>query len=218
MTETETRYSQIEKEMLAAVFACSRFRDYVLGNLKIEVKTDHQPLVSIFKKPLNAAPARLQRMLLQLQQYSLKVKYKKGKDLVIADTLSREYLSECEVSEMESDGIQIISAVSITNARVEELQRVLAEDTVLSKLIELSHTGWPMKDTYLTKDLKAYFPIRDEIALDGDVLYRGQKIIVPERLREKYIEILHQGHIGIEGTRRRAREILFWPGMNVDIE
>ena len=218
MTDTETRYSQIEKEMLAVVFACSRFQDYIIGNRQVTVETDHQPLVSIFRKPLNSAPARLQRMLLQLQRYDLTLIYKKGKDLIIADTLSRAYLPESEVSEMELDDTQVISAVSITESKLEELQRASANDLTNGKLMELSNKGWPKTDSSLAPELRHYFPFRDELGLDDGVMYRGQRIIVPEILRQQYLSLLHQGHIGIEGTRRRAREILYWPSMNADIE
>ncbi|KAL7832506.1 hypothetical protein SRHO_G00295240 [Serrasalmus rhombeus] len=43
LTDTETRYAQIEKELLAVVFACTKFRDYIYGKPTI-VETDHQPL------------------------------------------------------------------------------------------------------------------------------------------------------------------------------
>ena len=32
MTETESRYAQIEKELLAAVFTCTKFYDFTYGN------------------------------------------------------------------------------------------------------------------------------------------------------------------------------------------
>ncbi|RXN35136.1 coiled-coil domain-containing protein 102B-like [Labeo rohita] len=56
LTDTETRYAQIKKELFAIVFACTKFRDYVYGKSTI-VETDHQPLVTILKKPIHTAPA-----------------------------------------------------------------------------------------------------------------------------------------------------------------
>ena len=58
------------------------------------VHSDHQPLETIFKKPLSRAPRRLQRMMLRLQNYHFTVQYKKGKELFMADTLSRAALSD----------------------------------------------------------------------------------------------------------------------------
>ena len=62
------RVLQIEKELLAIVFACNHFEAYIYGRDAIQVETDHQPLVSIVKKPLNSTPSWLQRMLLKLQK------------------------------------------------------------------------------------------------------------------------------------------------------
>ncbi|KAJ8393225.1 hypothetical protein AAFF_G00062970 [Aldrovandia affinis] len=70
LTQMEQRYAQIKKECLA-------------------VHSDHKLLETIFKKPLLTAPKRLQRMLLRLQRYQLRVEYKQGNDLHIADFLSR---------------------------------------------------------------------------------------------------------------------------------
>ena len=91
LTETETRYAQIEKELLAVVFACTKLKNYICAK-QVTVETDHQPLISITKKPLSAAPARLQRMLMRLQSHDIHLVYRKGKDLVLADALSRAYL------------------------------------------------------------------------------------------------------------------------------
>ena len=46
MSETEQRYSQIEKEALGIVWACEKFKDYVLGK-HIDLETDHKPLVPL---------------------------------------------------------------------------------------------------------------------------------------------------------------------------
>ena len=81
LTPAETRYAQIEKELLTKVFACDRFEAYVYGRELVNIASDHKPLQPIFLKSLDSAPKRLQRMLLRLQKYSLQVKYKKGKDM-----------------------------------------------------------------------------------------------------------------------------------------
>ena len=91
LTNTEKNYAQIEKELLSIVHGCIRFDQYVYGR-EITVQTDHKPLENILKRPLLQAPRRLQPMLLQLQRYHLNVVYKPGKELLIADTLSRAYL------------------------------------------------------------------------------------------------------------------------------
>ena len=75
LTATERNYALIEKELLAIVFACEKFDQYVYVREKVHVQSDHKPLEVTFKKPLVTAPKRLQRMLLRLQRYSLDVTY-----------------------------------------------------------------------------------------------------------------------------------------------
>ena len=50
--------------MGAVVFACTKFHDYILGKT-VTIETDHKPLVTIFKKSIDKASARLQNMLLK---------------------------------------------------------------------------------------------------------------------------------------------------------
>ena len=78
LTSAETRYAQIEKELLAIVFACEHFYLYVYGRYRVRVHTDHKPLETI--EPLYSAPKRLQRMLLRLQVFNIEVEYLKGKE------------------------------------------------------------------------------------------------------------------------------------------
>ena len=93
MNDTQRRYAQIEKELLAVVFACKRFHQYVYGKT-ITVESDHKPLEAIFKKPLSQAPSRLQKMLMQLQAYDINLVYKTGSEMYIADALSRAFPPE----------------------------------------------------------------------------------------------------------------------------
>ena len=88
LRDTETRYANIERELLAMVFACQRFSTYLLGRSFI-AESDHKPLEMIAMKNLANAPPRLQRMLLELQRYDVTIKYQPGREMQLADALSR---------------------------------------------------------------------------------------------------------------------------------
>ena len=94
LSATEKNYAQIEKGWLAIVSCMEKCHHYLYGKHDITVHSDHQPLETIFKKPLSRAPQRLQRMMLRLQNYHFTVQYKKGKEFFVADTLSRAALSD----------------------------------------------------------------------------------------------------------------------------
>ena len=84
--EAQENYSTTEKEMLAMVFACEKFRPYILGSYVI-IHTDHVAIKYLMAK--KEANPRLIRWVLLLQEFDLKIKDKKGCDNVIADHLSR---------------------------------------------------------------------------------------------------------------------------------
>ena len=87
LTDTEYRYSNIERELLGVVFGLERLHHYTFGS-SITVETDHQPLTSIWKKTIATSSPRLQRLLLRLAQYDVHIEYLRGKENVIADALS----------------------------------------------------------------------------------------------------------------------------------
>ena len=95
MRPNEVLWAQIEKEILAICAACEKWDLWLYGK-QITIHTDHQPLETIFKKPLSEAPRGLQRLLMRLQRYDIDVVYKKGSSLVLAYTLSRAPLSSIE--------------------------------------------------------------------------------------------------------------------------
>ena len=74
LKETECRYAQIEKELLAVVFGVERFHQHIYAK-EVTVETDHRPLLSIISKPLDKTLPRLQRMLLKLQRYHINLQY-----------------------------------------------------------------------------------------------------------------------------------------------
>ena len=123
LTDTETRYAQIEKELLSVIFGLERFHQYTYGRT-VQVRSDHKPLESILKKPLHAAPKRLQRMLLQLQKYDIRLQYTPGKEMYIADTLSRAYLKDLpNDNESDIEGVNMLSDLPISEQRISEIQQ-----------------------------------------------------------------------------------------------
>ena len=176
MTETEGKYAQIEKELLAAVFACTKFHDFIYGH-KAVIETDHKPLITIVKKPLHAAPARLQRMLLQLQRYDLEFVYKRGKDLFVADTLSRAYIEE-EPGKESKYGFEAMSVNSISPTRMEELRKTTNTDPEMQKLVQVVRNGWPTKYRDVPPEIASYFRVRDELLVDNGLIQKSQQVVV----------------------------------------
>jgi len=109
LTKSEQKWAQIEKELLAIVFACERFHYYVYGR-EFLVESDHKPLEVLLSRDIDSVTMRLQRMLLYLLKYpKMSVKYKPGRDMLVADCLSRAQLpDESDIPEL-ANVIHIIS-------------------------------------------------------------------------------------------------------------
>ncbi|KAJ0179821.1 hypothetical protein K1T71_004412 [Dendrolimus kikuchii] len=221
LTKCQQNYAQIEKEMLSILFGCMKFHQYVYGR-KITVETDHKPLITMFKKALQDTPPRLQRIMLRLQPYDLNVIYKSGKYLYIADTLSRAPLPDNTLLDLDSDidlHINLImSDLTISQGKLQELQESITNDSMLSKIVYYCQNGWPEHKKSVNQSIKPYFSLKDKLHVLNNILLMCDKIVIPESMREYILKLVHEGHQGINSSIRLAKSTVFWPQMNNDIE
>ena len=234
LSAAEVNYAPIEKECLAIKVACTKFYQYLYGKQDVIVHSDHQPLETIFKKPLSSAPKRLQRMMLQLQPFKFTVVYKKGKYMYLADTLSRAALNnpapsgpQEEVFQCDAEDTQEMFRVELETLELDSpemypstIEAIKAEtkvDSTLSVLCEFVAHGWPSDKSQVPTTLRHYYPLQDELALYNGVLYKSHKVIIPRQLQSTMLKKLHQSHQGGESMVRRAREVMYWPGMQAAI-
>ena len=221
LTKTEKAYAQIEKEMLAVVFGCERFNQYVYGQT-VCIETDHRPLVTISKKPLSVAPARIQRFLLRLQKYSFSLVYKPGKEMYLADTLSRAALDinpeEDTIVDTESHIHSLVLSLPVSDQKHIQMLEATVADSTLQTLKQVVKSGWPELRHDVPEGIRHYWPYRDEITEAEGLMFKGQKLIISQSMRTETLQAIHQGHLGMEKCKSRAREVLYWPNINIDIE
>ena len=99
LTKTEEKYSVIEKELLAIAWACKYFRPYLFGK-KFTLFTDHKPLTYMFS--LKDPNDKMIRWRLRLEEFDYEVKYRPGKQNVVADGLSRIKTNEINANELDA--------------------------------------------------------------------------------------------------------------------
>lgn len=223
LTAPESRWAQIEKEMLAIVYGCTKFHQYIYGHKLVTVESDHKPLESIFKKPLNETPVRLQRMLLRLQKYVLKICYVPGRLMFIADTLSRapDASASSEDDMYSKVDIHVNSLYENCNISGDKLNMIKLEtdkDIALNKVRDYYRVGWPLTKSLISSECKQFWSVKDDLHVINGVVFRGDRIVIPERLRKEMLERIHEGHLGIEKCKMRARDVMWWPGMSAQIE
>ena len=112
LTDIETRYAPIETEMLAVVFACRKFHQYIYGR-SVAIETDHKPLQAISTKPLLQVLLRLQKMILNVRGYDVEICYIPGSKQVLADTVSQASVhNDDSGADEEFKAINLVLSVS----------------------------------------------------------------------------------------------------------
>lgn len=162
-------------------------------------------------------------MLIKLQLYDLNIQYKPGSQLFIADCLSRSYIKEINNSdesisqEIEAQVNLVENLIHISDKKFKEMQIETQNDNTLKELLKLVKFGWPEKQK-LNNELQKYWNYRDEIVSINDVIFKGNKIVVPTKLRPEMLQLIHYNHLGITKCQLRARKCMFWPNINSEIE
>lgn len=217
LTETETRYAQIEKEMLAIVFSLERFNQYTFGR-HVNVESDHKPLETILQKPLVRAPRRLQSMMMRLQKYDFTVHYERGTNMHLADMLSRAYLPFQGKEEDDIESVNMVQYLPISDKRLNEIREETRKDQSLRTLSETILLGWPDDKKDAPALTHPYFSMRDELTVQDGLIFKGNAVVIPRNLRGAMKAKIHSSHLGIEACLRRARECLYWPAMSAEIK
>lgn len=222
LTDAEKKYAQIEKECLASTWACEKFSKYLVGS-EFELQTDHKPLVPLMMtKDIDQVPVRCQRLLLRLMRFSAKAVYVPGKDLVVADTLSRSPLPLGPQDGPRSDEVELfaeaVQHTAFSPTKLDLLRQETSLDSDLQAVIDQTARGWPQYQTDVPQQLQKYYGIRAHLSVAQGLLLYDDRIVVPETMQSEILEKIHQGHQGISKSRERARCAVFWLGMADEIK
>ena len=94
------------------------------------------------------------------------------------------------------------------------------KDAGLQEVIKVitSPEGWPEEKFRLDPRVRPYFDFREELNIVDGIVYKGQRIVVPDSMRSEALKILHAAHQGIVKSKQLARDLMYWPGINSQIE
>lgn len=214
LSSSEQNWPQIEKEAGAIRYACAKFHDMIWGK-KIVIETDHKPLESIFKKTLTQAPPRLRRILFDVKPYNPTIVYKRGKDIPLADALSRdsEGSGDCDSEEQ----CEVLLTLCLHERAKERFTEATDADKEMQTLKKFILKGWPESQKEVPVIIRPYFTHRDEISMAEGLIFKGDRCVVPASERKNVLKSIHNGHWGIQSCLRRAREFVYWPKMNEEI-
>ncbi|XP_055522952.1 uncharacterized protein K02A2.6-like [Wyeomyia smithii] len=229
LTAAESKYSQIEKEGLALIFAVTKFHRILFGRHFI-LETDHKPLLTIFgsKKGIPIYTAnRLQRWALTLLLYDFDIRHVSTDNFGHADILSRlinrhiQPQEEFVIATMELEQVVKNVASEALTALPLSFQQIVAataDDDNLRQVIQFIKNGWPSKKIESAdSQILQFYQRRDAFSIvEGCIMY-GERVLIPQVFRKQVLQQLHKGHPGVERMRSIARQYVYWPNIDSDV-
>lgn len=104
-----------------------------------------------------------------------------------------------------------------TDRTLQDLRAAARVDPSYTRLLDCVSSGFPSNRYDLHSSLLPFWKIRDNLSIDGELVLYGARVIVPAALRRRTLSCLHDSHRGVESTKRRAKQTVFWPGIDSDI-
>ena len=232
LSDTESRYTVIELELLAVTWAIQKCRIFLAGIPHFKVITDHHPLFSILNTQcLNEVEnPRLQRLKARLMPYNFTAEWIKGTLNQAPDALSRYPVSDplpqdslgeqdhSNTSELSCAEIRAILVPGEDSIRIEALRECAAEDEEYQQLLKIILEGFPKHRGNLPELCRHYWCVRQHLSVDDDLVVCGCRLLIPASMRREVLQKLHESHQGSVRTKQRARLVVYWPGIDNDID
>ena len=230
LTPTEKNYSPIERESLAQSWTMEQFRYYLVG-APFTTWTDHKPLLPIYNNRERATSKRLSHHRDKVQDLEYVMNHMPGKEMP-CDYGSRHARPINHLSLEEQNSLGFDNGQEVYIRRIykqgggedalldEDILSAAAEDRQYQSTIELLRTGRnPTKHS-------PYARVWNELSVIDGIIYKGNKKVIPnakpnphrENARNICLQIAHDGHPGVNSMKRFAREHMWYPGLDADIE
>jgi len=224
LSSAEQRYAPVEGEALAVAWGLEQCKYFTLGCPDLLVITDHRPLIKILgDRTLDEITnTRLFRIKQRTLPWSFRIIHRPGKTNSAADATSRHPCNQdvdetllssgdiLEIRHLESITSDLTSTLSIS---WDEIVKATDQDPELSVLREHLQNGRPCP----SESIK-YSSVWEQMFISEGALIFNDRVVVPSTLRQRALEILHSAHQGTSRMEARARSLVYWPGINQDIQ
>ena len=160
---------------------------------------------------------------MRLMRYDFTISHIPGKDLTIADTLSRAPVGGPQPEdlelEQETDAYvhYIMQSLPASDRRLQEIKDHLRDDETSRLVMSYCQDGWPPRKQ-LKGPVRQFWKVASQLSVEDGLLMRGSRLVIPLPLQSDILGRLHEGHQGIVKCRERARESVWWPGLNAQLE
>ncbi len=142
----------------------------------------------------------------------------KGTSIGLADCLSRLPLEEIDPDTDETMDEDLMVCTTTTSQQHEIIAEATRVDPEMQAVKGVILRGWPLTKQETPSLAAPYWDSREELTTYNDVVYKGEIICIPKSIRPEMLRIIHQPHLGMVKSKQRARDLIYWPGMNKQIE
>lgn len=211
LTDSEKKYSQIDKEATSIFWGLKKFFHYCYGR-KFLLVTDHKPLTTIFH-PHKTLPAMSTMRLFHyahfLSGFDYDIEYKKSADNGNADYLSRFPVEKANIHSVDQHSLFQISQIHLLTINQDKIAEETRSDPELAPLLASLRTGNTMRHHGYSDS---------EITAQDDCVFKGPRVMIPKSLHDAVLTELHAGHIGMHKMKLLARSHVYWRNIDKDIE
>ena len=227
LTETEQRYSPLERESLAQKWSMEQFRFYLVGK-EFTAWTDHEPLVAIYNNRQSPASKRVSTHRDTVQDLQYTMKYMEGRNMP-CDYGSRhpQSISHLNPDEQEALGFdngqeiyirRMINFDKSPNAvNLSDIQAAAEKDDEITTVKENLINGTKPRNS-------SYLKVWDQLCVVNGILLKEDKIVIPDvdvegtNLRRRIMDIAHEGHPGTETMKRYLRSRVWFPRLDIEVQ
>ena len=171
----------------------------------------------------------------RISGYVFKTVWRKGKDHAIPDALSLAPVNDPQPDDTADDPVMLSHIRAVIACRIstiigddghlphlidpmlEELRVAAAADPKYAELVQAVENGFPSDSEKLEPSIRQFLNVRNELRTDEGLVLYGSRLVIPVSKRTEILSKLHAAHQGIERSKRRARQVVYWPGMSSDI-
>ena len=209
LNDTEKRYSTTERECLALFWGLKKYKHLILG-YKVNILTDHKPLLDLYKKREFINNSKFNRWFLAILEFNPDIKYIPGRSNTLADGLSRAF----EETESKVEDKKFCFKCQVVELDLTIVKEQQDKDTEIRNI---------MGDILLDETQRPDFQL-----INGMVYKKPRsedewpRLYIPKTLINEVLQLTHShmlaGHPGIQKTKNIVSKNYFWPGCSKDVE
>ena len=238
LSSAEANYSAVEGEALAVAWCFKKARLFLLGNPGFLLVVDHRPLLKILRSRAlgDISNPRLLSLKEKTLPFDYQIKHLSGNKNLAADTLSRYAVGaqepdkdDTDVSEDLEDLGAIVAALTANSEDVIAMDLQQVKDAAQSDkqyqllLQKVSSDNFASTRAEEDPQVRDYFNVRDRLCIVDNLLMYGVdeeelRLVIRRSLRRQIVRNLHAAHQGSSSMLARARQVVYWPGLDHDVQ